>query len=112
MAGSGSIHDGGRALEAAVRPYPCRVAGEPLSLAFDLKSKTFEFTFRHAGEVEAPTELFVPELQYPRGYTVEVSDGTFEAGRAPQTLLYRHTREREVHSLRLRPKGQLARSKK
>ncbi|HEX2980224.1 MAG TPA: cellulase family glycosylhydrolase, partial [Anaerolineaceae bacterium] len=72
----GDIHSGGRALDAAIRPYPKAVAGEPLHLSFDLRRRTFEFSFRHDPEVQAPTEIFVPNFQYPQGYLVEVSDGS------------------------------------
>jgi len=37
----GDIHSGGRALEAVVRPYAMRVAGEPLRMSFDLRSRVF-----------------------------------------------------------------------
>ena len=103
-AGPGPYLDGGRALEAVVRPYPRRVAGEPLEMSFDLKSREFAFSFRHDDNVEAPTELFVPALHYPHGYTLELSDGSCEPGDEPQSLLYRHTRERDAHTIRLRPR--------
>jgi hypothetical protein len=96
------INSGGRALEAVVRPYARKVAGEPQRLAFDLKHRTFEFEFRHDPRVSAPTEIFVPNYQYPDGYTVEVSDGTYEADRAGQTLIYRHSTDRDVHYIRVR----------
>src|SRR5207237_3668325 len=70
------IHAGGRALPAVVRPYACAVAGEPLHMAFDPDHKDFTFAFRHDATVTAPTELFVPNYQYPRGYTVGVSDAS------------------------------------
>jgi len=96
------VNSGGRALEAAVRPYPRKIAGEPLRFAFDLKRRTFEFEFRHDPAVSAPTEIFIPNYQYPDGYVVEVSDGTYEVDRASQTLIYRHDTERDVHHVRVR----------
>lgn len=101
--GSGSIYDGGRALKAALRPYPCKVAGEPRSLSFDMRKTVFEFTFRHAPGVEAPTEIFIPEYQYPHGCVVEVTDGEFELDRERQLLRYRHTSTRESHTVRVLP---------
>lgn len=102
--GNGSIDDGGRALQAAVRPYPMRTAGQPLSLSFDIRKKRFEYTFRGDDGINAPTELFVPEYQYPGGCTVEVSDGSFELDRAAQLLRYRHAPGEEIHQVVLRPK--------
>lgn len=97
------INSGGRALQAAVRPYPRAVAGEPLRMAFDLKRRVFQFEFRHDPQVTAPTEIFVPALQYPQGYRVEVSDGTFEQDRVRQRLIYRHGREQRHHAITVRP---------
>jgi hypothetical protein len=103
MTGSGSIHDGGRALAAAVRPYPRKVAGEPLGMSFDIKKALFEFSFRHADEVNVPTEIFIPDIQYPNGCTVQVSDGTFELVMTDQTLIYHHTHEQKIHTVRVSP---------
>lgn len=98
------IHSGGRALQSVVRPYARAVAGEPLRMAFDRERKVFEFAFRHDPAITAPTELFVPTYQYPHGYSVEVLDGTYEALREQQTLLYRHSASRDVHTIRLKTK--------
>ncbi len=99
------IHSGGRALEAIVRPYARAVAGEPLHMKFDRKSRHFEFEFCHDSNIAEPTEIFVPNYQYPHGYHVEVSDGTYDANadRAEQTVIYRHSDQREVHHLRITP---------
>ncbi len=97
------VYSGDRGLAAIVRPYARKIAGEPMRMSFDLKPRVFELEFRHDPAVTAPTEVFVPEYQYPKGYAVELSDGTFEMDRAAQTLLVRHTTEREKHTVRVRP---------
>jgi hypothetical protein len=86
-----------------VRPYAQRVAGTPLEMAFDYRRRRFFFAFRHDPAVEAPTDIFVPELQYPHGCRVEVSDGHFTLDLAAQRLVYRHTRERPIHRVALEP---------
>jgi hypothetical protein len=96
------INSGGRALEAIVRPYARKVAGEPLEMAFSLKDGHFSFAFRHYPDVEAPTEIFVPNLQYPDGYEVEASDGEYEIDRDAQALIYRHRAEQPVHRIQVR----------
>jgi hypothetical protein len=103
MSGSGSPYDGGRALRAIVRPYPRRTTGEPISQSFDLGTRVFEFAFRHAPQIEAPTEIFVPVYQYPQGCRVQVSDGTFEFEPADQLLRYWHTPQRPTHTIRILP---------
>jgi len=70
-------------------------------MAFDIKKKTFFFEFRHDPGVEAPTEIFVPDYQYPEGYTVEVSDGSYETNPAAQTFVYHHGLSRDTHAIRL-----------
>jgi Glycoside hydrolase family 5 C-terminal domain/Cellulase (glycosyl hydrolase family 5) len=99
------IDSGGRALEAAVRPYVRATAGEPLHMSFDMKRNIFEFRYRHAPHITAPTEIYVPHFQYSRGYSVEVSDGTFEMQHDQQTLIYRHSMECEEHTIRVGPKS-------
>jgi hypothetical protein len=98
----GDINSGGRALEAVVRPYARRVAGEPLEMAFDLEDGSFTFAFRHDPEVRAPTEIFVPRLQYPTGCKVDVSDGQYEIDLDNQTLVYQHNAEQPVHRIQVR----------
>jgi hypothetical protein len=97
-------NSGGRALEAVVRPCARAVAGEPLRMHFDRRRRVFDFAFRHDPRVVAPTEIFVPALQYPQGYEVAVSDGTAETHPESQTLTYRPGDERDVHTLRIRPR--------
>ena len=96
------IDSGGRALAAVVRPYARRIAGEPLRMAFDLKNALFEFEFKHDPRVQEPSEIFVPSYHYSRGYQVEVSDGSYESLPEQQTLVYRHTPDIPVHSIRIR----------
>lgn len=97
------INSGGRALEAVVRPYPRATAGQPLSMSFDIKRRLFHFAFRHNPHISVPTELFIPRFHYPHGYSVEVSDGTYEMQPDQQTLIYQHSQEREEHIITVRP---------
>jgi hypothetical protein len=102
--GSGDIHDGGRALEAAVRPYARKITGEPMRMSFDIKHKVFEFEFRHDASIKAPTEIFVPVYQYPNGYTVQVTDGAYDIDQENQTLTYRPDAGPGVHTIWVKPK--------
>jgi hypothetical protein len=95
-------NSGGRALTAIVRPYPRAVAGEPLALRFNPRTSAFRFTFRHDSAVDAPTLLFVPNMQYPDKYKVSVTDGTYESLFDQQLLIYHHTTTRAEHTIELR----------
>ncbi|NMC54429.1 MAG: cellulase family glycosylhydrolase [Chloroflexi bacterium] len=88
MTGSGSIHDGGRALRAVVRPYARKVPGKPLQMAFDWLSRHFDFEFIPDPAVDAPLEVFVPELQYPTGGEVITSAGRHELDLEAQVLRF------------------------
>ncbi|MCX7026408.1 MAG: cellulase family glycosylhydrolase [Spirochaetes bacterium] len=66
-----SAEDGGRALAGFVRPYAMAVAGKPAGMGFDLKSGTFFLTWEPDAAIKAPTEVFMPAVQYPRGFSVE-----------------------------------------
>ena len=50
---AGSVHAGGRALAAIVRPYPRATAGEPLRLAYSLASCVFSFELRADPHIDA-----------------------------------------------------------
>jgi len=106
----GDINSGGRALDAVVRPYPRAIAGVPLRLSFDVKRRVFEFEFRHDPALTAPTEIFVPRLQYGQGFRVEVSDGSVEIDLPRQLVIYRHDAEHRgakpgEHWMRITPAG-------
>ncbi len=94
---------GGRALAAAVRPYPIATAGEPVRLSFDMRRRIFEYTFRHDPAVSAPTEVYLPQIQYPRGCQVQVSDGRYEVDADGQRLLYWHSDACPEHTIRISP---------
>jgi hypothetical protein len=64
------IYSGGRALDAAIRPYPYKVAGFPLEYYFNPYKVEFYLKFNPDTEIIAPTEIFVPEYHYGNGYEV------------------------------------------
>ena len=99
----GNIHSGGRALEAVVRPYARAIAGAPLAMSYDLGTKTFCLSFRHDPEVQAPTEIFVPELAYPHGFGVTLSDGRYTVDEGEQLLVFHHDPDQAEHTIRIRP---------
>jgi hypothetical protein len=103
MTGSGEVNDGGRALEAILRPYAMKTAGQPLEMAFDLKTRVFTFTFRHDPQVTEPTEFYLPSIHYLKGVNVEVSDGETRIDVSNQRLYYHHTTDRDTHTLRFEP---------
>jgi hypothetical protein len=99
------INSGGRALKAILRPYPVATNGEPLDISYDMNKKVFLYKFRHDIETTLPTEIFVPDYQYPQGYRVEVSDGNWSKEDNSQILKYWHSLERKIHQIKISPEG-------
>ncbi|MDP2790545.1 MAG: cellulase family glycosylhydrolase [Rectinemataceae bacterium] len=64
---------GGRALAGFVRPYAYATAGRIVEMSFKQRSGEFRLRFLPDATIAAPTEVFVPRLQYPEGYALEVS---------------------------------------
>ena len=97
------INSGGRGLEAVVRPYPMLTSGELLKASFNPNKRTFMMKFRHDPTISAPTEIFVPNYQYPHGYSVRVSDGRYEIKRSQQLLLYWPGVKSDIHKITIKP---------
>lgn len=70
----GNPDSGGRAVDGFCRPYARSIAGEPVSMAFDIVTGEFTLVFDLDPRVDGPTEIFVPARQYPHGYTVVAAD--------------------------------------
>ena len=66
-------------LDTIVRPFPLRVAGDPVSYGFDEKSGTFTLIFSPTAAITAPTLISVPARTYPKGYTVSCGGCTHAA---------------------------------
>ncbi len=82
------INSGGRALNAIVRPYAMAIAGTPLKMSFDLKSRTFVFRWQPDPDINAPTVIFVPRLHYSKEYTAEGNYGLNFEPHPQAQLLY------------------------
>jgi len=72
--------------DALVRPYPERVAGDPVAYAFDEATRTFTLTYRPDRDVAAPTEIAVPARVYPGGFVVDCGGCAADSGAAGVTL--------------------------
>ncbi len=99
------LNSGGRALNAVIRPYPLATAGIPLRLEFDYQTAAFEYSFKDAGDGTATsTHLFIPNLHYPRGIKVWLSDGGYRHDPAQQLLEYTPGKL-DIHIIKVNPAG-------
>ncbi len=64
---------GGRAVAGFCRPYARAVQGGIVRQQFDRADGRFELAFDADPSVTAPTEIFVPTIQYPAGFDVQVT---------------------------------------
>ncbi len=65
-------------VDTVVRPYPERVAGDPISYAFDAATSTFTFVYTPDGKSKLPTEISVPARVWPNGYSVDCGGCRYE----------------------------------
>lgn len=78
---------GGRALGGFVRPYAYATAGRIVEMSFNRRSGEFRLRYLPDKTIADPTEVFVPLLQYPEGYALEVS-GCMAAERACESPIW------------------------
>jgi endoglycosylceramidase len=82
-------------LAALSRPYPAAVNGTPTDFSFDAASATTRLTFATTRPDGRPaprfltTQLILPKLRYPTGYTVTVSGADVFSKRCAPTLALR-----------------------
>ena len=57
-------------IDAIVRPYPARIAGEPLAWSYDDATRTLAVSWRADASIAAPTVIVTPTRVYPNGVDV------------------------------------------
>ena len=92
-------YQGGRALDAIIRPYACKVAGIPQRTSWNRRTRTFTFMWRAMDTTSedpksAITEIFVPEyLTHGSVPEIVVKHGEYEFHALNQTLYVKTTDE-------------------
>ncbi len=98
-----SPDEGDRALNAVVRPRPLAIAGSVVRYGFDLRSRRFELTVLHDPSISAPSEIYVPQLQYPHNADLEVSAGQVVHDFDAQLAKWKHAPSRTEQTLFISP---------
>lgn len=62
---------GGRAVEGFCRPYVRRTQGRLIMMRFSRSSRIFRCVLMGDPGISAPTEIYVPRVQYPGGFILE-----------------------------------------
>jgi hypothetical protein len=66
---------GGRALHGFCRPFARRVQGRILRMHFDRARREFRLEYDADPTIDAPSEVYVPRLQFPSGIEPRVEGG-------------------------------------
>jgi len=94
-------NDGGRATAGFCRPYARAVQGRLVEVSFSKADGVFRLVWDADPEIAAPTEVFVPDGQFPNGFDIEISGDWEEAGEAGDQLLSIGARSKGRIELRL-----------
>lgn len=99
-------------LRSLARPYPQLVSGTPSGWSFDTATKVFTFsytTLRADGGGSFPpgavSDVFLPAVQYPSGYTVRVDGGRVVSGDGASLLQIASTVGATTVSVQVSPKS-------
>lgn len=82
------INSGGRALAAAIRPYPYKIAGKPIEYSFNMGDREFYLKFNSDKTINAPTEIFVPDFHFGKGFEVWSPKGQLAYDKQNEVLLF------------------------
>ncbi|NHJ23723.1 MAG: glycosyl hydrolase family 5 [Candidatus Lokiarchaeota archaeon] len=83
------INSGGRAIEGFCRPHLIACAGTPLKMEFKRKGGEFIFEFEADKSIGAPTILYLPKIQYPHGFEINLSEGNYDENHYEQIIFIR-----------------------
>ena len=87
---------GGRAIEGFCRPYARALQGRLVAMRFHRETGLFELTFDADAGIGAPTEIYVPRLQFPLGFDIACEGGDAEHGEDEQMIVITARRDGRV----------------
>ena len=97
------------AFRSLVRPYPLALTGTPTAANFDPATRGYELAYSTrgpGGQRYRPNQvsvISVPELQYPDGYTVEVTGARVTSRPCADRVTLRSSRQSNDVTLRILP---------
>ena len=87
-------------LNPIVEPFPRVIAGTPISYSYAPNTNIFSFTYSAkradgcgCASANLETEIFVPQRNYPNGYTVQVTGGVVTSKANSGLLLIKRNKE-------------------
>ena len=67
-----NINSGARAIKGWCRPFARFIQGIPKNMEFNMRSGEFRLKFTADSSIAKPTEIYIPKIQYPEGYNLEI----------------------------------------
>ena len=67
---------------------------------FNYKEKIFNFEFDADSSKEAPTIIYIPNIQYPNGYEIDLNDGEIDQ-KGDEQLIFVKTKKDGVHTINI-----------
>ncbi len=96
-------------MDVLARPYPELTAGTPVSISYPITSDpatfsttTFTYTYKEDGIGRGTTEIFLPRMHFPDGFTVTVTDGSSSFDAATAILSYTRG-SKSTHTITVTP---------
>jgi len=65
------INSGARAIEGWCRPFARFIQGIPKKMEFNRRDGIFTLKFHADTSIEQPTEIYIPKVHFPNGYTID-----------------------------------------
>ncbi|NHJ47244.1 MAG: glycoside hydrolase family 5 protein [Asgard group archaeon] len=81
------INSGGRAIKGFCRPFPHYVTGDIKHMSFNRRKGIFTLEFINENKIKEASIIYVPDIQYPNGYNVDLDNGYYEKIPENQLLL-------------------------
>ncbi len=97
------INSYGRAIKGFCRPHFVRCAGIPLKMEFDVGEGIFYFKFDGNLSIKAPTILYIPKIQFPNGYNINISRGEIDKKEDDQ-LVFIKIKTDGIHTIKITKK--------
>ncbi len=82
------INSGGRALEAAIRPYPRKIPGKLTEYKYDYQKKEMLIKFNSKSLTKYPAEIFIPDYIYGNSFEVYSTNGKLSFDKEERILMF------------------------
>ncbi|MFW9959320.1 MAG: hypothetical protein ACFFCT_14735 [Candidatus Odinarchaeota archaeon] len=74
-------------MQGFCRPRFVQLAGTPHIMEFDIKSGSFHVEFDADSTIPEPSVLYIPRVQFPRGFTLDAKNAKTTHDKENQLLL-------------------------